>query len=87
MDNRMKKCSWEKIEKFNSPMEFKRFIRWIEGQKNKGLCNEITDQDVQAKNVERKFVYNTSNEVWILAFPDLLIGSCLLLLKVKQIQG
>lgn len=60
--------SWEKIEAFQSPMEFRRFVKWIEQQRDGDLCEEQSnDGDAWA---DRIFICKRTNESWVLKQPD-----------------
>ena len=67
----MSGCSWEKIEAFQSPMEYRRFVLWIEIQLSQGICEEIpNDGDIAIGNDNRIFKCMASGERWKLSFPD-----------------
>ena len=65
----MSDCGWEKIDAFNSPAEFRRFVRWIESQRDQGICTEIPSVD-KDDYADRLFVCNETKDVWILRQPD-----------------
>ena len=66
----MTNCAWEKIESFQSPMEFRRFLKWIEHQKSEGLCTEMYGDVKQDAWADRYFVCTASREIWVLRQPD-----------------
>ena len=66
----MSDCGWEKIESFSSPSEFKRFARWIESQRDRGLCEELLVEGSHHEWADRKFRCKSSSEVWVLRLPD-----------------
>ncbi len=60
--------NWEKIDAFQSPMEFRRFVKWIERQRDDDLCEEQSNHgDVWA---DRIFRCKRTNESWVLKQPD-----------------
>ena len=62
---------WEKIDGFQSPREFSRFLKWIEKQLAEGSCEEILLEDSgQEYWQERHFKSRESGEVWKLVRPD-----------------
>jgi hypothetical protein len=64
-------CNWEVIEAFHSPVEFARFVRWIEDQVEAGNCEELLVPGKQIdKWADRRFRYKSTGEVWRLSHPD-----------------
>jgi hypothetical protein len=71
MDPAMSNCNWEKIEAFRSMSEFNRFVVWIERQLEKRECVEIIDDVDSAMPLQsRKFRCLSSDQIWLLSFPD-----------------
>lgn len=64
----MANCNWEEIEAFQSPLEFKRFVKWIEQQRDDGICREM--ENTGGPWADRTFVCNETGEVWVLRHPD-----------------
>ncbi len=67
----MKDYCWESINSFSSAAEFKRFLKWIEEQVEAKVCEEVEmNLKVSMPPQERVFRCLSSNEVWVLSFPD-----------------
>ena len=68
----MARCSWEKIESFQSLGEYKRFVKWIEALAKNGECEEVSYTDVNQNDPwsDRRFKCNESGEIWKLSCPD-----------------
>ena len=66
----MSDCGWETIDSFSSPSEYKRLVRWIESQRDRGLCEEVIADGPQDEWADRQFRCKVSNEIWILRQPD-----------------
>lgn len=66
-------CSdWFEINDFQSLIEFKRFVVWIEQQLNSDFVEEIEAKEfyLSPNNEERWFYCSTNNEIWRLVYPD-----------------
>lgn len=62
---------FEEIRAFNSPGEFKRFLRWIEEQVVAGRCEELTGHDHSIfLNQSRRFRCISTGRIWKLSCPD-----------------
>lgn len=71
MDQMMTNCGWEEIIAFASSGEYRRFVKWIEEQAERGECNEILgSSEVLAQRSDRRFQSKESGQIWKLSCPD-----------------
>jgi hypothetical protein len=66
-------CPWKEVARFESPVEFRSFERWMTGQVSAGMARQVPvgspylDGDLC---VEVWYLHLKSREVWRLVWPE-----------------
>jgi hypothetical protein len=70
-------CPWETVERFQNPVEFRSFERWIAGQVSAGMARQVPVEQAYAAQaspsvdvVEVWYMHVMSREVWRLVWPE-----------------
>lgn len=69
----MMKCPWEKINNFQSLLEFNRFVSWMNEQVDENVVKLIPVVSPYAGATvlgEKWFLHVESGEIWRLVWPD-----------------
>lgn len=69
----MKKGAWEKIDGFQSSIEFDRFIQWMSEQVTSNAAREVPVAKAYAGATtlaEKWFMHIESGAIWRLVWPD-----------------
>jgi len=67
------KCHWEKIDRFRSSNEFKRFLVWIDEQEKNGFAERISVKKPYEGSLlfdERWYKCKKCNTIWRVVAPD-----------------
>lgn len=67
----MPECIFEEIDRFSSPAEYGRFLRWVEQQTNAGRIEELSSNEAQEffTGITR-YKCVATEEIWQLHAPD-----------------
>ena len=69
----MKKCTWKKIEDFQSYAEFDQFVEWMNDQIASGHAQELPIEKPYRGTPlfeEKWFLHIDSGQIWRLVWPD-----------------